>query len=187
MDTTKATRSNDVELASRVEEFMGWLADAKIHTIIDPEDLTAEQFTQLEEMAKRAKETDEGPFVWTHHSTCEDEVISDGVHLVGNIPQLGQEDNGHGCYQISSFFLGDEPPTDDFIPASFWRHCPKCDPNEDRWDEDGEGDPDCDVCYGDMYFAVYFEDYVSLNLTDKLELGSRIDWKWVDIKEVLGL
>lgn len=87
--------------------------------------------------------------VWTNHSTCEDEMLTNGCYMFKN----------SCCWDTFGWFIGTEPwegtPDATYlsVKASAYLCCSTC--NADCEDEDIN--PDCEECEGEGYVNHYFD------------------------------
>ncbi len=89
-------------------------------------------------------------FVWTAHSTCENDFISPGF----------LEFSPNACCWAEHEWLVSEKPwesddSSEWIQTSIHAPCPNCNPDGDEDLE--EGNPECDLCFGDAHY-IYYED-----------------------------
>lgn len=87
-------------------------------------------------------------FVWTAHSTCENEFISPGFHELSP---------SSCCWEEYEWFVSDKPwESDDssqWIQTSAHMSCPECNPEADEDME--ESNPDCKICEGMAWYTYY--------------------------------
>lgn len=170
-------KTSKEEYVERLEGYLSWLEKSGVYEYISIEDLSAEEISELEQDSKRAEETDEPPFYWTEHGTCEDDNVSSGVLLMGDISQLDQVASGCGCWQTRGFYRGAENYLDDYIRVAMYRICESCDPDESKYEAGEQGDSDCSICYGDISYTEYFEETVRLaEVTDENTGDKRLEW-----------
>ena len=136
--------------------FDEWVEDYKVDLKggIEADAMSREQYEMLLELDRKN-------LVWTDHGTCEDNKISPGFNLLGDIPLLSQKATGCGCWQSFVFYIAEVPfdgtkddTTASWIDVSATLPCPKC-----NADGEGDGDPECDEpdCMGDGYITYYFD------------------------------
>jgi hypothetical protein len=87
-------------------------------------------------------------FVWTAHSTCENDFIS---------PGFLEFSPSSCCWEEHEWFVSEKAwESDDssqWVQTSMNTSCPKCNPDDDI-DLD-EGDPECELCYGEAHYTYY--------------------------------
>ena len=170
-------KTSKEEYLDNIKNYLKWLEDSGVYEFISVEDLTAEEIRELEQDEKRAKDTDEPPFYWTEHGTCEDDMVSEGIQLMGDIGQLDQVASGCGCWQTRGFYRGTKYPMDDFVRVAMYRICESCDPDESKYEAGESGDTDCSKCYGDISYTEYFEDTIQLGeVRDENTGAKRLEW-----------
>lgn len=112
-----------------------------------------EEIEYSEENYEKVKALDPR-LVWTYHSTCENDAVSNGCSVFNSC-----------CWSTFSWYIGTVPwgtnsgkPEDWFeqYAMSFGYPCPVC--NEDG--EEENVDPDCERCEGDGYVQDYYDDEV---------------------------
>jgi len=86
--------------------------------------------------------------VWTAHSTCEDEMVTNGAHLF----------QGSCCWTTFGWYISDKPwegTEDTYISqkTSAYISCQTCNPDG----EEESIDPECLECEGDGYVHHYFD------------------------------
>ncbi len=88
-------------------------------------------------------------YVWTNHSTCENEKITNGASIYNGC-----------CWETFGWYIGNVPWGDgsteyfEQVEVTAYLPCPKCNP-----DGEGDGDEDCDEpdCDGSGYINHYFD------------------------------
>lgn len=148
----------ELSAADYQEEFDDWfeLYDIQLDRTIVADEATPEQMSMLEELDKKN-------LVWTEHGTCEDEMISPGLTILGDFALTGQKATGCGCWQTYCFYVAAEPYDDSvredssqWIYASVHLPCSKCNPKGENEDEESY-DPDCEECEGEGFATHYFD------------------------------
>ena len=125
------------EIDAMNEEYAEWQKKYKVGEYLDN---SPENWKKVQSM--------DPAYVWTNNSTCEEEMISNGVH----------DYTGSCCWQTFGWYISEIPcPTDEnpFIATSIAVLCLSCNPEADEDKEDGE--PDCEACGGTGY-ATYYAD-----------------------------
>lgn len=110
--------------------------------------ITAEGWIDKTDEAWEMVQTLDPNLVWTAHSTCEDEMVTNGPHLFQN----------SCCWTTFGWWVGQEPWLGDenthiSEKASAYLPCQTC--NADG--EEEELDPECLECEGDGYVHHYFD------------------------------
>lgn len=141
------------------EDYQGfyneWIEDydVDISKAISTDEMTQEQYEMLVELDKQN-------LVWTEHGTCEDNMISPGLTLVGDIALLNQKASGCGCWQAWTFYIAGEPYEDsssnDWVFASVNLPCSVCNPGGENEDEESYNS-ECEECEGEGFANHYFD------------------------------
>lgn len=120
------------------EWYNEWLRTYEIEEWLDN---TEENWTKVQKMDPR--------YVWTSHSTCEDEMVTNGARML----------KGSCCWDTFGWHVGKKPwegdIEDTYISekASAYLSCTTC-------NLDGEGEdiePECLECEGEGYVNHYFD------------------------------
>ena len=87
-------------------------------------------------------------FVWTAHSTCEDDFIS---------PGFLEFSPSSCCWRECSWYVSNiqwkSDESSEWITVSHGFPCPECNPNNDE--DIYEGKPECEICYGEAFYTYY--------------------------------
>jgi len=122
------------------ETWNEWYEDYQIGEFIEYSD---ENWEKVRSMDPR--------YVWTNHSTCEDEQVTNGAHVY----------TGSCCWETFGWYVAGKPWSGDSetyfesYKASAYLACTICNP-------DGEGDevdfdPECDYCSGEGWVNHFFD------------------------------
>ncbi len=87
-------------------------------------------------------------FVWTAHSTCENDFIS---------PGFLEFSASSCCWEAHEWLVSEKAwesdDSSEWIQTSIHAACPECNPDGD--DDLDEGSADCTICYGDAHYIYY--------------------------------
>jgi hypothetical protein len=87
-------------------------------------------------------------FVWTAHSTCENDFIS---------PGFLEFSPTNCCWHEQEWLVSEKAwesdDSSEWVQTSMNTSCPECNPENDEDLE--EGNPDCTICSGDAHYTYY--------------------------------
>lgn len=134
------------DFSESLEQFQEWWDQVEPLGWLDLQDASADDLKTLEDPPEEWD--DLALSVWTEIGAPNQELVREGFHAMGDIPQLAMVDQGSNFWQTRGFYLvGSSTPYTE-IPSSAWRECSQCLEDEPEYD--------CAVCGGNFRYEIFF-------------------------------
>jgi hypothetical protein len=131
---------SDFTAAEYQDAFNDWYEDYEIGEFIE---YSEENWEKVQKMDPH--------YIWTHHSTCEDEKVTAGATLYSNSCCWGT----FGWYVAKEPWVGDPETYYESYKSSAYLPCETCNPDGEGDDEDF--DKECEYCAGEGWINHYFD------------------------------